>query len=62
MQLPPAAVQALQVLVVLFMAPLVSGVIARVERGQGHGEAPQGEDEPPAHDVAHVPERERKVG
>jgi len=30
-QLPPAAVQALQVLVVLFMAPLVSGVIARVE-------------------------------
>src|ERR1035438_1613237 len=30
-ELPPAAVQALQVLVVLFLSPLVSGVIARVE-------------------------------
>jgi len=30
-QLPPAAVQALQVLVVLFVAPFVGGAIARIE-------------------------------
>jgi len=41
-------------------APELGIGVARVERGQGHGEAPRARMSP-RHDVAHVPERERKV-